>query len=294
MSPAAIQQMIERRFDALSPQLQQAARWVRQHGTAMALHSMRTSAREAGVTPATMTRLAQTLGFDGFQALRAPYMRQLAGGRPLSFLARARAAQRRRGGAATERLATLNALQQANVASITSLNAAEAIEGAADALLAARRVYFLGLRVCHGIAFHLHYAHGLLRANGVFVNDLGGTIADQVMQIGAGDMLVAVSQSPYTRQTVESVALARRHGAQLVALTDSALSPIARGAHHVLLFDNASSSFFHSTAGALALAESLLAAIATRGGDAVLERLHRMQEHLRATRAYWERPKGLR
>ena len=295
MSPAAIHKLIERRFDTLSPELQRAARWVRQNGPTLALHSMRRSASEAGVTPATMTRLAQRLGFDGFEALRAPYMHQLAGGRPMSYLSRARAAQQRRDATAGEWLAPLNTLQQANVASVASLNAADSLHAAADAMLSAPRVFFLGLRVCHGVAYHLHYAHGLLRPNGTLLTDLGGTLADQITRMNPGDLLLVVSQSPYTRQTVESTALAQRHGAAVIALTDSALSPIARGAQQVLLFDTASTSFFQSITGAQALAESLLAALATRGGEPVLQRLRQMQDHLRATRAYWERPgkKGL-
>jgi DNA-binding MurR/RpiR family transcriptional regulator len=289
LSPDAVQQLIEHRFDSLSPELQRAARWVRQHGASMALHSMRESAREAGVTPATMTRLAQRLGFDGFETLRAPYRRQLASTQSLPYLERARAQQRQRDQREPDQLAQLNALQQANVASVATLNSADSLANAAEAMLGAARVFFLGLRVCHGLAFHLHYAYGLIKPNGTLLNDLGGTMPDQVLQMTPGDLLVAVSQTPYTRQTVEIAELARRRNIATLVLTDSALSPIARGAQHVLLFDTASTSFFHSITGAQALAESLLAAVAARGGEAVLQRLRRMQTHLRATRAHWER-----
>lgn len=287
MTPRAVQQMIERQFDTLSPELQRAARWVRQHGTSMALHSMRGSAREAGVTPATMTRLAQRLGFDGFEALREPYRHHLAGGRRLSHLGRARVVQPRQGAAA---LADLNAQQQANVASVVALNAPAAVEAAADTMLAAARVLFLGLRVCHGVAFQLHYAYGLLRHNGTLLGDLGGTLTDRLAHAGGDDLLVAISQAPYMRQTVEAVALARHQGVPVLALTDSALSPVARGATQVLLFDSASSSFVRSASGAQALTEALVATVAARGGATVMQRLSRMQDHLRRQQAYWERP----
>lgn len=292
MSIASLSQLIGRRFDELSPELQRAARWLQRHEATIALHSMRSSARQAGVSPATMTRLAQRLGFEGFEALRQPARRQLAAQAqvaPAAYAERARD-QQRKGAAAQERLDALNAAQQANVASVVARNSADAIDAAADALLQASRVFFLGLRVCHGLAYHLHYGWGLLKGNGTLMNDLGGTLADQALQIGRGDLLVAISQAPYTRRSVETVALARRQGALVLALTDSPLAPIARGAQHVLLFDTASPSFFHSLTGAQALMESLLAEAAARGGDAVLQRLQRMQQHLHATRAYWERP----
>lgn len=288
----SIETLIEREFDALSPELQRAARWVRSNGPVLALRSMRTAAGQAGVSPATMTRLARRLGFDSFGALREPYVSRLAGGGSvpaLPYVRRARALQRRDGG---EPLRELGQLQQANVAAIARRNTAAAIERVADRLLRAERVHFLGLRVCHGVAFQLHYAYGLLCANGVLVTDLGGTLADQVAQIGRGHVLLAISQSPYTRATVESVRQARTQGAAVIALTDNALSPIGREADHALLFDTASNSFFHSTTGALALAEHVLAAVNARGGAAVLRRLRERQQQLRASRAYWEAPRN--
>jgi DNA-binding MurR/RpiR family transcriptional regulator len=293
----AIETLIEREFDGLSPELQRAARWVRGNGPLLAVRSMRSAASQAGVSPATMTRLARRLGFESFGALREPYVSRVAGGAAalpaassaLPFARRARALQQRAG---TEPLAQLGALQAGNVAAVQQRNSAAAVERAADRLLRAERVHFLGLRVCHGIAFQMHYAYGLLCANGALITDLGGTLADQVAQIGRGHVLLAISQSPYTRATVESVRQARKQGAGVIALTDNALSPIAREADHSLLFDTASNSFIHSTTGALALVECVLAAVSARGGAPVLRRLRERQQQLRAARAYWEAPRN--
>jgi DNA-binding MurR/RpiR family transcriptional regulator len=247
---------------------------------------MRSSARQAGVTPATMTRLAQRLGFDGFEALRAPFVRRLAeGGR-----GRPAARSRRRAHTLPDLLADLNQMQQANVADVLGLNGADALAAAADAMLRAPRVFFLGMRVSHGAAFQLHYAYSLLAGNGYLLNHFGGTLSDQLLQVGDGALLVAISQSPYARLTVDAVASARRQGARVIALTDSRLAPIARDAEHVLLFGGASNSFIHSTSGALALAETLLAVVARRGGDAVRSYLEMRQRRLDAERAYWDTP----
>src|SRR5512134_2477384 len=184
---------------------------------------MRSAAVQAGVSPATMTRLARRLGFESFGALREPYVSRVAGGAAwpaassaLPFARRARALQQRAG---AEPLAQLGALQAANVAAVQQRNSAAAIERVAERLLRAERVHFLGLRVCHGIAFQMHYAYGLLCANGALITDLGGTLADQVAQIGRGHVLLAISQSPYTRATVESVRQAQAQGAGVIALT---------------------------------------------------------------------------
>jgi DNA-binding MurR/RpiR family transcriptional regulator len=287
MTPRQVHQLIDRRFDALSPELQRAARWVRQHPVELGLHSMRRCAAQAGVAPATMTRLAQSLGFDGFETLRAPFRHTLAGLGHGSYLSRARAQQEVDPG---HMPAPLEAAQQANVASVLALNPPEAIDAAADALLAASRVLFLGLRASFGIAHHLHYTYGLLAANGQLGADLSGALSDQVAQLGPGDLLVAISQAPYTRQTVEAVEQAQEQGVPVLALTDAALSPIARQARSVLLFRCDSPSFFQSSTGAQALVEALVARVAVRGREAVLDRLAAVQSHLQARRVYWERP----
>ncbi len=288
MSPTAIQQVIADRFESLSPELQRAARWVSRHGSALALHSMRDSARAAEVSPATMTRLARRLGFDGFEQLRAPFRRELAGGSSGAEFERMRD-QRCASRSPGDVVRSLVALQQANVASVIGRNQASDIDAAALGLIKAPETWFLGMRACHGIAFYLGYAYGLLQPNGRLVSGPGGTELDQVARLRRDDVLVAVSQAPYTRCTVEAVELARGNGAAVVALTDSPLSPLARGARQVLLYDTASSTHFHSAVGAQALAEALIAAVAARAGAAAQAHLRRTRNHLENSAAYWER-----
>ncbi len=73
-------------------------------------------------------------------------------------------------------------------------------------------------------------------------------------------------------------------------MTDSPLAPVARDATHVLLFGGNSTTFFHSTSGALALIEILLSVVAERGGASVRQYLEMRQQRLQAERAYWDVP----
>lgn len=74
----------------------------------------------------------------------------------------------------------------------------------------------------------------------------------------------------------------------MVALTDSALSPLARHAMHYLLFGADSISFFPSMIAPLALVELLVAWLAAKGGRAVLKRLAEVDARLASQRAYWD------
>jgi len=281
--------LLQSRFDVLSPELQRAARWVQAHPAEVGLHSMRECARRAEVAPATMTRLAQALGLGGFEDLREPFRERLVQGR--RYAARAQSLQRERA-QAPHWLDQLNKLQQGNAASVLASNSRSAIETAARSMLASRRVAFLGLRASHAIAYHLHYGYQLLAVNGVLLGDVGGTLQDQIDQVAPGEMLVAVSIAPYTRATVHAVEQCAQRGVQVLGLTDGALSPIARPAAAALLFRTESSSFFQSMVGALALSEALIAAVAACGGTKVVKRLQTMQSRLDEQGAYWERSRA--
>ena len=283
-------------FDSLTPKLGRAARWLSDHPSDVALLSMREQARAAGVSPPTMVRLARTLGFADYAALRRPFrdaivagQADVAGagrfGRRASALQSAPAASRI--GRLTQEIVEA---QLDDVRSVVSLNPPERIDAAVRAIAAARRVGFLGVRSSFAIAFYFRYGYNLIATNGVLFDGLGGFLLDQAEALERGDALVAISQSPYSAPTVLAIEAARARGVVLVVLTDSELSPLARLAHHSLLMRTESLSFFPSMSAALALVEVLLAGLAARGGRKVLRRLADVEARLVASRAYW--PEG--
>lgn len=277
-------QLLDSRFPSLSPELQRAARWVRDHPAELGLQSMRQSAQAAGVSPATMTRLAHALGMDGFEAMRRPgmseFVRSVSGGE-----------QDAEHLSATSPRSALSQAQAANLSAVGARNPGDALRSAADAVLQARKVLFLGLRASFGIAYQLHYTCDWLRPDTSLATDPGGAWADRLAALTPQDLLVAVSQAPYTRQAVAAVQQAKAQKVPVLVLTDSPLSPLAREASHVLLFEAASPAFFHSMVGAQALAEALMAAVSERGGEAVVQRLSTRQQQLKTAHVYWDKPK---
>lgn len=274
--------LLDSRFDALSPELQRAARWVREHPAELGLQSMRRSAQVAGVAPATMSRLARALGLADFESMQRPVKVAFSGGGGRTDL---------QNDATDDATTRLTKLQAANVVSVAARNLPPALQTAAQRILRARSVVFLGLRASFGIAYHLQYTCDWLRPGTALASDPGGAWADRLNGLGPEDLLVAVSQSPYTSQTVQAVQQVARQGAPVLALTDNALSPLARLATQSLLFEAASPAFFHSMTGALALAEALIDAVAEQGGEAVVARLDARQRQLQAAQIYWDKPR---
>ena len=278
---------IRRDFDALTPELRRAARWIADHPSETGLLSMRQQARDAGVSAPTMLRLARALGFADYAALRRPFQEAMAG-RSLQFGRRASvlpaAPEARRIGRLSQEMASS---QIEDVKSVLALNPATLVDEVVGVIATARRVGFLGVRSSFGIAFQFRYAYNLIARNGVLFDGLGGTVHDQVDTLDRGDVLIAISQSPYSTPTVEAVDAAVRRGVSVIALTDSMMSPLARRATHALRYRADSVSFFPSMIAPLALVELLLARLAAKGGKAVLERLTEVEQRLANQRAYW-------
>src|SRR3546814_14593828 len=67
----------------------------------------------------------------------------------------------------------------------------------------------------------------LFRENGLLLDGPGDTGVDALRHSGKGDVLLAISVAPYTTAAVERVTYAAGRGVDIVAITDSAASPVA-------------------------------------------------------------------
>jgi len=65
-----IRQVIEDRAEGLTPQLRQAAEYIAANPIEVSFRSMRYIAGKTGLAPPTFTRLARSLGFESYEALK--------------------------------------------------------------------------------------------------------------------------------------------------------------------------------------------------------------------------------
>jgi len=252
----------------MSEQLQTAARYILNQPRDVALLSMREQARQAGVQPATMTRLAKYLGMAGYEDIRQQYADAMRSD-TTGFAGRVGVQ------AKSQELIGDRALAADILAGITAqmgqLSQPESLGvlvEAAKLISGARRIYCLGLRSSHSPAWHLHYILSLAGKHSTMLEAVGGIGADALGSATAEDVLVAVSVLPYTRQTIEIADYAGEAGVQLVAITDSPVSPLAQLSVCTLVVPTESPSFLHTMSPAFVIAEVLGALVAGRAGDA--------------------------
>jgi DNA-binding MurR/RpiR family transcriptional regulator len=262
---------LSEQLDTLPKRLLVAARWVLDHPADVALLSTREQAKRAALAPATLTRLAQRIGLAGYDDLRAVYAASLRR-RPESFSGRATELLDRHdeeGGTALAQdiLAALgdhlNHLRQPEQL--------QSLHRAAERLASARTIFCFGLRSAFPAAYMLDFVRSLIGAESVLADGAGGRGTDVLRRCGTDDVVFAVSVAPYTRLTVQAAEYARLRGAAVVALTDSAHSPLALLADEVIVVRTETPSFFHSMTPAFAAVECLGALMTARKGQAALD-----------------------
>lgn len=279
MDRAVFTDRLTRSVDGLPGQLGVAARYVMENPGDVALLSMREQARRAGVQPWTMTRLAKRLGLEGYEEVRRLHGKALKE-QALGFSGRAGAQVERHRQAGGRALAGEIATATAgHVAGLGQADTLDAMAEAAAAMARARRVYCFGLRSARPVAEHLAYLLSFLGEKPVRVNTDGGGL-DALRFATAADVFFVATVAPYTRASVDAARHARGMGLTVVALTDSAASPVAVSARHAILVSTESPSFFHAMAPSFAAVEILAALVAGEGGDAALDAIARAERQL--------------
>ena len=294
MGSAEVVERIKSALPDMPSQLQTAARFIMDHPSEVALLSMREQARKAGVPPATMTRLAQRLGFSGFMNLKAAYVESVRNnvawfsGRAVTMLSR-----RREIGEAALVTETVDAISR-SVAELNRPATAQALVKATNILEKSRRIFCVGARATFPVAFLFDYTQRYYSDRIQLLEGTGGSGVDLMDRITSKDALFAVSLSPYANSTHRIVELADAAGAKIVAITDSEYSPIARLADIAILVSARSPSFFDTISPALAASEVLVALLASRAGSDVPGKIKQHEQHLRAAGVFWSESRRTR
>ena len=215
-------------------------------------------AASAGVQPSTLIRFAQQLGFDGFTSLQSVFRERLRE-RNTTYEERLAALRDEAQNGATNR-AMLDGFLAASVRSLDLMarSVDEAtLDRAVGILARAETLYILAKRRSFPVASYLGYALGKLHVRSQIIESASGLQPEIIGFATPRDAVIAVSFSPYAPATIDEVRVLHERGVPIVAITDSAFSPLAQFA--AVWFEVAESDFsgFRSLGATMALAMTL-------------------------------------
>lgn len=210
------------------------------------------------VSESTVVRFASELGYDGYPEMQKALQEIIRG--KLTSVQRMQVSRNQMEGSDI-----LRHVMQRDADSIHS--AIEAVDReeftrVVDKLLKAEHIYILGVRSSSFLAGYLNFYFHLLFKNVIFVqNTAAGEIYEQMIHIGPGDVLLGISFPRYSKMVIHAVEMAHERGADVVAITDSQMSPLYPLATEALLVGCDAISFVDSMAAPLSLLNALILAV---------------------------------
>ena len=271
-------QMIQAEHGSFSKGQRRIARYILENYDKAAFMTAAKLGKAAEVSESTVVRFAAQLGYDGYPEMQKA-LQELIRGR-LTSVQRIRASRDQMSGNDI-----LGSVMQRDMDSIH--NAIEQVDRAefdrvVDKLLHAEHIYLLGVRSSAYLAGYLHFYFHLIFPNVTLVqNTATGEIFEQLVRIGPNDVLVGISFPRYSKMAVNAVEFARSRGAEVIAITDSKMSPLYKEASASLLVRSDMISFVDSMAAPLSVINALIVALG-------LKRKEELSEHFRLMEGIWD------
>ncbi len=255
--------MIERK-STLPKRLAQVAAFCLANPEDIAFGTAASIATAADVQPSTLVRLAQHFGYEGFSDFQSVFRDRLRE-RTLSYEERLASLEKDREHIEEAELlgGFLNAASQSISRLAASIDPA-GFAAAVSMLSSADVIYLVARRRVYPLVAHMAYAFGKLGIRYQMVATPNGVDADLIEFAGPKDAALVASFAPYAPETIKAAERLAARGAGVVAITDSALSPLATSARHWFEVSESDFSGFRSISASMALAMALPVAIAER------------------------------
>ena len=270
----------------LPPRLQVAAKYIVDHPADFGLDPIRETARKSGVSTYTFVRLANHLSFNSFEDLREPFRHALIASGPVTevpdWLDDLRAS-----GSVGEAQAEAAANSIGIVHRSLERQSAEQMERVVSMLLDAQSVYLTAMRASYGLAYYFHYVGRMALPSLHLIPRHMGSAIDDLNDAGLGDVLIAITFTPYSRETIEACAFAQKRGVKLIILSDSEIVSPAFTPDETLIASVVSAHHFCCYAGVMAVIESLLSVFVNAGGPDAAQRIRDYEDLRRSHDAYW-------
>ena len=228
-----------------------------------------------GVSESTVVRFAIELGFDGYPDMQ----------KSLQELIRMKLTSVQRVEVTNSLIGEGDVLEKILMSDAEKIRRTleevdrEAFEAAVDKIVAADKIYIIGVRSSSSLAGFLNFNFRMIFDNVKFVQTTSGSeMFEQIMSIGPNDVMIAISFPRYSKRIVNAVEYAHNAGADVISLTDSHQSPIAGVADQLLLARSDLVSFVDSLVAPLSIINAIIVAVSRKKMDDIRVRFDKLEK----------------
>jgi DNA-binding MurR/RpiR family transcriptional regulator len=248
---------------SMPKRLAQAAGFALAHPDDVAFGTAASIAKAAEVQPSTLVRLAHRLGYDGFSELQSVFRAQLK--RRASSYGERLDALERGNPLNGEKPTVLHGFLDAARRSIETLSQTideDHFQSGVELLAPAFTIYLVARRRAYPLSAHMSYSFSMLGIRSVVVNSPNEIGQELVAMATPDDAAVVCSFAPYSTETLALIGQLAENGVPTLAVTDSALSPLATMATKWIEVPDIGFSGFRTLAAAMTVAVALPVAVA--------------------------------
>lgn len=284
-----LMKLIQMKFPRMSKGQKLIAEYILKHYDKAAFMTASKLGITVGVSESTVVRFANELGFSGYPILQ----------KALQDLIKSKLTSVQRIEISSDYISEENVLKSVLKADMENIRAtlekinSSTFDDVVDAVFRAKRIYIVGFRSSQALANFLAFYLNLILDNVRLVSTEVSDIFEQLLRVGEGDVVIGIGFPRYSARTVEALSFAKSKGAEVVAVTDSLLSPLASNADYTLITQSNMASFVDSLVAPLSVINALVIAVGLREKDRISETFNNLEKIWEEYNVYTYRTKGI-
>ncbi|WP_142415277.1 MurR/RpiR family transcriptional regulator [Hathewaya massiliensis] len=255
-----LMRIIQIKFPRLSKGQKLIAEYILKHYDKAAFMTAAKLGTSVGVSESTVVRFANELGFSGYPKLQ----------KALQEMIKNKLTTVQRIELSNDYITEENALKGVLKSDMENIRATlekinhKTFDTVVDSLFKAKTIYIIGLRSSSAIAEFLGFYLNLILDNVRIVAYGVSDIFEQMLNVSEEDVVIGIGFPRYASRTIEALNFAHSRKANVVAITDSLLSPLATKADLTLIAQSNMASFVDSLVAPLSVINALIIAVGLR------------------------------
>jgi DNA-binding MurR/RpiR family transcriptional regulator len=265
---------IQVKFPRLSKGQKLIAEYILKHYDKAAFMTAAKLGISVGVSESTVVRFANELGFSGYPKLQ----------KSLQELIKNKLTTVQRIELSNDFITQENALKGVLKADMENIRATlekinhKTFDDVVNSLFKAKKIYIIGLRSSSALAEFLAFYLNLILDNVKVVAYGVSDIFEQMINVSEEDVVIGIGFPRYAARTIEALAFAKSRNADVVAITDSLLSPLAAKADNTLIAQSNMASFVDSLVAPLSVINALIIAVGLREKEKISSTFTALEE----------------
>lgn len=268
-----MEELLKKKSPKLTPTQKRVFKYIFNHLEEAIFLTSSTLAKKTGVSEATIVRLAQALGFEGFpdfqRSLRSQFQERVT---TISRLEKTLQGPE----TSTPFLKILN-MEIKNVSALADKNSGETFDAAVAQLWKAKKILVVGMRSAYSLAVYLKFGLRFLGKEVTLLEPAQWDIWDQLVTLRPQTFVVAISFPRYARMTTNVVAYAREKQCKILSITDSIVSPLTPYSDLTLFAPCQSYSYMDSFTAPMSLIHMLLTAMSLKWPEKAIQAFKKLE-----------------